>query len=57
LGAQLKYADRRGHSFAVIIGQSEFDAGTAQIKVLSSGESVEVPVAELATSLLAMVEA
>ncbi len=56
LGAQLKYADRRGHLFAVIIGQSEFDAGTARIKVLSSGESVDVPREELAANLLAMLE-
>lgn len=48
LGAQLRYADRRGHRFAVIIGDGEWDAGTAQLKALRTGESSEVPLEELA---------
>lgn len=42
LGAQMKYADRRGHRLAIIIGQTEWEAGIAQVKVLDSGESHEV---------------
>ncbi len=34
LGAQLKYADRRGFRVAVIAGSREFDAGTVQVKDL-----------------------
>ncbi len=49
LGAQMKYADRRGHRLAVIIGDTEWETGTAQIKTLATGESVEVAQAELAT--------
>ncbi|MDX1963873.1 MAG: histidine--tRNA ligase [Pirellulales bacterium] len=40
LGQQLKYADRRGFTLAVIAGEQEFAAGTVQIKQLQSGESV-----------------
>jgi histidyl-tRNA synthetase len=49
LGAQMKYADRRGHRLAVIIGEDEWASGTVQVKVLATGSSIEVPLAELAT--------
>jgi len=48
LGAQMKYADRRGHRLAVIIGDKEWDAGTAKVKILDTGESIETPLANLA---------
>ena len=47
LGTQLKYADRRGHRLAVIIGDREWESGTAQVKDMRSGESHEVSLAEL----------
>jgi len=47
LSAQLRYADRRGHRLAIIVGPAEVEAGTAQIKDLASGHSVEVPRAEV----------
>lgn len=47
LGAQMKYADRRGHRLAVIIGEDEWDAGTVQIKTLATGDSVQVPRSDL----------
>jgi histidyl-tRNA synthetase len=43
LGQQLAYADRRGFRVAVIAGQREFDAGTCQIKNLTSGQAHDVP--------------
>jgi len=43
LGQQLKYADKRGFRLALIAGQNELDAGTCQIKDLTSGESQTVP--------------
>ena len=43
LGAQLKFADRRGHEVAVIIGDDEWASGTCQLKHLATGESSEVP--------------
>ncbi len=57
LGAQLKYADRAGHSFAVILGETEFAAGTAQVKILASGESVDVRVGDLPGTLHSMIGA
>lgn len=42
LAAQLKYADRKGHRLAVIVGEDEWIAGTAQVKDMSSGDSYTV---------------
>lgn len=42
LSAQIKYADRRGHRLAIIIGTREWEAGTAQVKQLQTGESAEI---------------
>ncbi len=38
LGDQLKYAARKGIPFALIAGESEFDAGLVKVKDLSSGQ-------------------
>jgi len=46
LGQQLKYADKRGFRWAVIIGEDEWANGCCQIKDLQTGESVECPIAE-----------
>jgi len=48
LGAQLKYADRRGHRLAIVIGDREWESNIAQVKVLDSGASSDVPLGELA---------
>ena len=42
LGAQLKYADRRGHRLALIAGPDEIERGAVQVKDLATGESREV---------------
>ena len=42
LGQQLKYADRRGFRVALIAGSRELEAGTCQVKDLSTGESQEI---------------
>lgn len=42
IGAQLKYADRRGISFAVIVGSDELARGEVSVKNLSTGEQREV---------------
>ena len=42
LGAQMKYANRRGHRLAIIVGETEWAEGTAQIKDLDTGDSREV---------------
>ncbi|MBN2023439.1 MAG: histidine--tRNA ligase [Pirellulales bacterium] len=53
LGQQLKYADRRGFRFALIAGQSEFDAGVVQLKDLAHGTQDSVPLDPGAAVLLA----
>ena len=51
LGAQLKYADRRGHRVAVIVGDNEWAAGRCQLKNLGDGQSEEVELAALESAL------
>ena len=46
LGQQLKYADRRGFRFAVVIGDDEFASGDCQVKDLRSGESRTVSISD-----------
>ena len=53
LSAQLRYADRRGHRLAVIIGPDELVAGTAQVKDLSDGSSRQVEMSALAAACAA----
>jgi len=45
IGQQLKYADRRGFTWAVIQGASEFERGVCQIKRLATGETQEFALA------------
>jgi len=54
LGAQLKFADRRGHEIAVIVGDDEWESGTCQVKHLATGESSEVPREGLAEAIRAL---
>ncbi len=42
LKTQLQYADRRGFTFAVVIGSDEWQSGTCQVKNLKTGESAVV---------------
>ena len=59
LGAQLKYADRRGFPIAVILGDEEWERGECQAKVLKSGETLILPIRSLGarlTELLAQPE-
>jgi histidyl-tRNA synthetase len=56
LGAQMKYADRRGHRLAIVIGDQEWEAGTAQIKVLASGTGHDVALGDLGERCAALLE-
>ena len=59
LGTQLKYADRRGHQLALILGENEWESGVAQVKVLATGETHELaiePAAALAAALGELLE-
>jgi len=54
LGQQLKYADRRGYRFALVIGENEFATGQGLLKDLSQRTQVEVPLAEPAAVVKAI---
>lgn len=54
LGQQLKYADRRGFQFAVIVGEDEFANEIGQIKNLHTGKSEESPLKEIGIKLAAL---
>jgi histidyl-tRNA synthetase len=56
LGQQLKYADRRGHRFALVAGENEFASGTIQIKNLSTATSQTVPLTPDASELVSALE-
>lgn len=51
LKAQMREANRRGATHAVILGEEELQSGTAQIKTLASGEQTAVSLQELSTHL------
>jgi histidyl-tRNA synthetase len=51
LKGAMKGADRSGASHAVILGERDIAAGTAQVKNLSTGEQTAVPLAEIVTTL------
>ena len=40
--AQMKYANKIGAKYTLIIGDSEIDAGKAQLRNMESGEQTEV---------------
>ena len=52
LGKQLQYADKKGFRVALVIGESEFDAGECQVKDLASGGSQNVPLREDAQAVI-----
>ena len=51
LGAQLKYADRKGIPLAVIPGKAELDRGVVSVKNLRSGDQTEIQVRTLGHEL------
>jgi len=51
LKGAMKGADRSGASLAVILGERDLAAGTAQVKNLATGEQSAVPLAEIVTTL------
>jgi histidyl-tRNA synthetase len=53
LGAQLKYANRRGHRIALIAGEDELNAGNCQVKDMLTGQSTTVSLVDDARQLIA----
>ncbi len=56
LGQQLKYADRKGFSAALILGSGELEKGVIQVKNLKTQTQEDVPYAEGGEELLAYLE-
>ena len=42
LKAQMKYADKRGALYTVVVGDNELETGTAQLKDMATGELTEI---------------
>ena len=55
LGQQLKYADRRGHALALIVGEDEWARGEGQLKTLATGAARTVRLGEGEDGLVATV--
>ncbi|GGK87103.1 histidine--tRNA ligase [Sphaerisporangium melleum] len=51
LKGAMKGADRSGATYAVILGERDIAAGSAQVKDLASGDQTAVPLAEIVTTL------
>ncbi|MFN0245179.1 MAG: histidine--tRNA ligase [Planctomycetota bacterium] len=51
LGAQLKYADRRGFRFALVLGDDEWKSGNGQVKDLVQGSTRSVKIEDASGAL------
>ena len=51
LKAQMKYADKIGAAFSIVLGDSELENGVANLKNMVSGEITEVKLTELSNEL------
>ena len=52
LKAQMKYADKLGARYTVVVGDNELETGRAQLKDMTSGATEEVPLDEGLYSVL-----
>ena len=46
LKAQMKYADRIGAKYTMVLGDNELEAGRAELKNMKTGEKVEISIGE-----------
>ncbi|MCW2501423.1 MAG: histidine--tRNA ligase, partial [Frankiales bacterium] len=51
LKGAMKAADRSGARWAVVVGDRDLEAGVAQLKDLTSGDQVAVPLSDLTTTV------
>ena len=51
LKAQMKFADKVGAGFSVVLGDNEIESGKARLKNMSTGEETEIPLSDLSDSL------
>ena len=52
LKAQMKYADKVGALYTLVLGDNELESGKAQLKEMATGNITEVSIAELGDALL-----
>ena len=55
LKAQMKYADKTGARFTMVLGDNECETGKAKIKNMQSGEETEVTLSDISDGLLKIV--
>lgn len=48
LKAQMKYSDKMGAKYSVVLGESEIEEGKAKLKNMATGEAAEVELSEIA---------
>lgn len=48
LKAQMKYADKLGAKFTLVLGDNELESGRAKIKNMQTGEQTELAIDEIA---------
>ena len=53
LKAQMKYADKIGAKYTMVLGDDEIAGGKAKVKNMDSGESTEMELAEIADNFMA----
>ena len=51
LGAQMKYANKKGFQLVVLAGDDEIEKGVLLIKLMQTGEQIEIPVATMLESI------
>ena len=44
LKAQMKYADKKGAAFTMVLGENELNSGTAKLKNMQTGEQTEISI-------------
>ncbi len=52
LKAQMKYAGKHGYAYVVVLGENEVNDGIAKIKVMATGEEIEVSINNIAEEIL-----
>ena len=57
LKAQMKYADKTGSRFTMVLGDNKCETGCAKLKNMQSGEETEVALSDISGSLLSAVHA
>lgn len=55
LKAQMKYADKLGAQFSVVLGDNEIESGKARIKNMKTGEQTEISIKNISEELLRLI--